>query len=1537
MRRAGGRTLAILAALLLLVFGLAWWNRQALVRAVIVAVADRAAHVALSFDGATLTLHRAAFENVRVASRTGEPIASISHLELTYNLRDLFPGGKRLFGLESVTVDRPHVTIVRHRDGTFNVPLPQQPVSANNAQLPLIAGLRVSRGQVTVVNESANAPAGHRRLLLQSLDADAAISTAAASRYRVAFDYSENGAQRYPVLGIGALDARSGANDQHWTAAALPIASAADFIVNSPSLQLHDGVLHGVDARIFALPGSGKPHVAASAMLANGRLAVSGVSRPVEGVSGPVDVYDDGLTTPGLSASLSGVTTHVSGGIYGLRDPQLRLTIAGTGDLASLRGAFAQARALPLHGPLAFSLLVEGGAKDPVTWVDVKSPHVTYAGTAVTAVRGLAAFDSAEADVVAASAAYGSAGAEISGRVGFNKRADAVRVVARVHAPPSSLPLPSSVVPPMTLVAVALADAQDLKAIGASGVLWGSGRAAQLDGTFAFDGAGRGSLGPLRLGGAAGSAYARVAFDRPHDLVVGLARIDDYGLPNDAGSANATFFGGKAGAVLGVTLAGSVASKWGAASVQGRIASHNGTLEGALLGRVNDEASYGASISGRLNSPRVSGTVVVADGRYRQFAVNGNAGIAFADGTLRIQDAAVALGPLFVGAAGTVSGVVPRGAFSPRYDLAAQLHSSDVSALVGSVRPSAAKFVDGSVDADMRVTGSGTNPSFSGAVNAPEGSVNGLSFRSFTAGVQGNREGVTLRDSAVTVGSTRLALDGRVTPGSADVAVDAPRADLADFNDFFDAGDVLAGTGSLNVRASARGTQLVASSGEAHLAGARFRRIALGSVAADWHDAHGSIAGNVALRGSGGDIDAAGTLAPASKAFVGRVAARQMDLSVWLPMLGYPLPITGRLDAQTTIAGSYPNLSMDVHAAVTDGTAWRLPVERFEITAAASGGRGTIRSAQLEVPSLTATASGTFGLHPSDPLALSAHLISPNAGDFLDRLTGKKFGVSGALDSTLLLHGTRDAPQLRDTFVLRNLARGDLTVPRVAAEIDADSHAMTVSNGEVDFTRGRALLSARVPVRRTSTSVALGEGPIAAMLTAQDVELTNFASLLPKGSVVAGRADGSVAASGTLDAPRLEGTLALRDGSFNGPIERAPITGVGGTLAFAGNRATLQSEATVGGGRLTAQATAEVENLRRISGLRLDARANAQNARFDIPGYFAGNVDADVAVVGSGAAPPKVSGRVAVSSARIPLNAFLNQKGGVETGSALPDVAFAGLRIEAGNNVRVQSGNVDIGATGDVAVGGSLRAPTLAGSFRSTGGSLNFYRSFNIERGLVSFSPTSGLVPDVDAVATTFVSDPATAIRLHVTGPVSNMDLALTSEPSYSRQQILGLLVGAQQFGAVAGVNSTGSSSFSASSAAQQLALGQANTVFTRYMLEPLSASLASSLGFSSLQLTSNLQTGLGVNAVKAFGKNVNAIFTQTFGYPKTQAVTLEAHPNASIALRGTWYTADGPALFGAQPPQTVGSNALNLNPATQLPTPTGTNGVSFSFVQKFP
>ncbi len=1538
MKRRRGHFWWGAAIAILCIIGLASWQWQNLARFGILAAADAFTGTRISVARMTLGANRAVFEGVRVASTRDEPIAAIQRLTVEYDLRELLPGGKRLLGLRAVEADSPHVTIIRRTDGTYNVPIPQLQANRPAGGRPVILTATVRDGSLDALDRrpAFNDEPG---FYVRDLNVNADVSSAARSRYAASLRYGESTERLFPVAGRGDIDPPDGYVDQRWTARELPVAAAIDFVAGSPSMRFLRGTLRDVDARYFGLSDgrSGlRCHLSASASLIRARIAIAGLSKPIDDVRGPVDVYDDGLLTPRFDASLAGTRVTIGGGIYGLRSPRLRLAVRGSADTAVLRSAFTQAARLPIGGPLHFALLVEGTTAKPVTWIALQSPRLSYAGQSLEDIQGLVAFDGREADVLGMGGAYDAVDASARGRVAFERRPGAVDMLLGVRAAPGRVPYVGSFVPGMGVQARALATAEDPKAIALRGALWGVSASQRLDALFNVDQRGVGTVGPLYYDGKRGSIYARVALDRPQRSSLGVAEARGLVISPAHATFDGTLFGGQAGAQIGLGLTGRLRSPLGTAHARADLALTNGELRGAVFGDVGAAASFGAALSGTPQSPRVMGTVVIAGERYRDFTVNGNAGLAYANGTLRVHDAAVAVGPLFAGVAGTIAGLTSGGGASvARYDLVTQLHSSDVGALLASVYPHAPWPVQGSVDADVRVRGIGTAPSFSGAIAATEGSVNGLAFRDLSAGVSGNAGALSLTGGRVLIGSTALALHGDATPRSANVAVDAPHTNLADFNDFFDAGDTFAGTGSLALDATLAGTRVVASSGDARFSDAHFRRLALGTVAAQWSTTRGTIDSALRFGGPAGQVDLAGTVTPATMAVNLRAGARAVDLSTWLPMLGLDAPVTGRLDAQTAVSGRYPDVALSLHAAVFGGTVGRMPVSLFDVSVSASHGRGTIRSARVDLPSLSTSASGAFGLREDDPLSLDVHSTSPDFGAFVFAATGKKAPVTGTLDSVLRVEGTRAAPRIRDSLALQSVRYRDLTIPRIAAEIDADRHAVAVRGGQIDLQHGKLLASATLPIRIAPPHVSAGSGPIAGSLRAEDVELSNFLALLPKGTNASGRIDGEVLARGTADAPQLNGTLSLRDATFSGPMERSPITGVAGDLSFAGSRTQLTSQATVGGGTVSVQAAAALASLQPASDAIVDARVTATNARLDMPDYFQGVLDADVSLTRSPAANAAATGTVTVSNARIPLDAFLKQGAGGQ-GPGLPNVAFGNVRIAAGPNVRVQSKNVDIGATGDVTLTGSLSAPRLAGSFRSTGGSLSFYRNFNLESGVVQFDPDGGLIPDVDAIATTFVSDPPTAIRLQITGPATKMNLALASDPSYSRQQILGLLVGAQQFGAVQGVRSSGGS-FSATSAATNVALGQLDTVFTRTMLEPLSASLAGTLGFNEVRITSDIQTGVGVSAVKAFGKYVNAIFAQTFGYPKTQSITLEAHPNPATGLRVTAFTAQGPTLLALQQPAPVGMDVMNLNPLTQLPPLTGTNGVTFAYQLKFP
>ncbi|MBV8491010.1 MAG: translocation/assembly module TamB domain-containing protein [Candidatus Eremiobacteraeota bacterium] len=1488
--------IAAIALCLLLAGAIAFAQRQALARAAITAAVASFAHVRVAFERTLVTTSGAELDGVRITSANGEPIGTVAHLALRYDLRDLLPGGSRWLGLESIAVDRPHLEIVRHADGTYNVPMLQLARSSSGGGTPMRFTATVRDGSIDLIDRGRVDP-NQRHLRVAGIQVNADVATDADSRYTATMRYAQDVARWYPIRGTGDVDPSAGYAMQHWTAPELPIAGAVDYALHSPSLHLAAGTLRGLDARYFGFTnaaGTFESHLAASAQLAGARVAIGGLAKPVRDVEGRVDVYEGGLLVRNLRGTIAGTPAFVTGGIFGPQAPQFRMAVRGGGQLAQLRSAFAQAAHVPVSGQLSYALSIEGAISKPLVWIALRVPHGDYAGQPFDRAGGLIAFDGTSVHAVDVGTTIDGAEARVRGRASFGAASHDISMLVDAGAPMMGT----------YGNALAVVSGKDPRTLEARGIVFGASNGQRVDGTFDVAANGTGTIGPLLFAGDRGSLYARIVLDRPHGRSFGIVDAQHYPLSIAGSTIDARMVGVQTAS--GIALAGR-------ANAQGRL---------------NGRASLGAIAGNSLRSPSLAGTLLVQSGRIAGYPVAGALDVALRDGLIAIDDGAGQVGPAFVTAQGTV-GRVAGATFEPALDLDATMRTADAHALLAMVQPRAAHAIVGSVDATVHVSGTQSAPAITGTIDAPEGSINGLAFRDLHAGVDAGGNAIALNGGHVVVGSTAIAFDADASSAAAGVDLDAPHADLADFNDYFDTGDTFAGTGRLAMNASLEGGRVIASSGSAAFTNARFRRIALGNVDARWRQSGSAIATNLALGGPSGLLRVDGSIAPASMAMNVRATARHFDLATWLPMAGMNAPITGKLDADAALAGTYPDIDGTIDASMPGGTAGPFTISRFALAATAQRGRGTIRTGVLEMPGLTTTLGGSFGLRPDDRFALVAHSTSPNVGSLLKTATGSSYDFSGSLDSTLRIAGTRAHPQAIDDFTLAGVRYRELNVSRVAGEVLADRSAVAVRNGEIDLQPGKLLFSGTYD-----------RSQIAASMTANGVGLGNVGALFPKGTQLKGTIDGTIGARGRLTAPHFNGTLALTGGAFIGPQERAPIKDVTGTIALDGQRVTLNAlRGFVGGGSVAANGWVAVPSLRDVRGMTFAMHVRADNAHLEMPAYFQGNVDAALALTRSNAGGvAHASGHLAVSSARVPLSAFLSSGSKNRAAPVLPPVAFDGVTIDAGRDVRVQSGEVDIGGQGSLALRGTLASPKLDGTLHATGGTIDFYHTFALHRASVTFDPDSGIVPYVDAVATTFVASPPTDVRLHVVGPATQMNLQLESEPVYDRQQIVGLLVGAQQFGAVQGVSSTASGGFSLPGAARNVALGQANTVFVRHLLEPLSASLGASLGFSDLQITSDLQSGLGLNAVKAFGKNVNAVFADSFGYPAMHSVALVANPSVGTSLRLRAFSSQGPTLMSLQEPQNVvGLDALQLNPMTALPATGGTSGVDFAFVRKFP
>jgi len=1102
----------------------------------------------------------------------------------------------------------------------------------------------------------------------------------------------------------------------------------------------------------------------------------------------------------------------------------------------------------------------------------------------------------------------------------------------------------------------------NLSARGPWGALTGSGE-AYGDGGAALDAEYRGDL--ATLGRVAHLPQTGGTADVPLAVVYSRGRLlaQIRGMRLGGARVRGVPIGGLA-ATLGARDAGTARARYDVYAAQARLAGGSLTASGSLgaanalvLGAGNlgltqlgapvaaagGRLSAVAEVGGSLRAPSARAGVVVSGIRAHGVRLGASTALAFSGETLHLTDGLAVLGPASVALDGTVRGLRP-GAIAPRYDLAARTRAADLGALATAAGRTAMPLA-GTADADVRIVGSGAAPRIAGRLAIPEGSVNGLPFRNVDVAFAGTPREMRLRDGTATVGGTQARFLADLGARAQRVQFNVPHLELTDFNDFFDEGETLGGHGYLSgtVALSPRG---VRADGDASITGLRYHRFRLGTLAATVATHGRTIAQHVNLRGPSGDFDLVGDVVVprteplrdlAHRADVDlALHERGIDLATWLPAAGFKAPVIGTIDADARVRGRYPDLDLHARADVADGRYDRIPITQFGVTANAVRGRVSISRAVFSIPNLTASGTGTLGLRPTDPLSLSLRADAPDLAALTRTVTGKKSDVTGALLTVATITGTPTRPLLHDEATLNNLTYQRYVVPRIATRANVRKDVVDLQAAEVDLQRGRILASARLPLNPAG-----GIGPASAAITSalqiEGLDLAQFATLLPKGTKIGGAVNGRVDLHGTVGTPQLAGGAQLAQFAYVGPQERAPITNGVAHLAFSGSSAKLTgAHFAVGGGTIDAVGTASVPSLlqpARDLTARLDAHLT--NAGIDAPQYLRGKIDGTITVVKSPNETARLGGDVALRQTRIPLTAIFNPSPPKTQGTPPPPPPLAlDLTATAVRDVRVQSGQVDVGAVGKVHVGGTLAGLQLAGEFDSTDGTLDFYRSFRVQSGRVTFAPEDGAVPTVDALATTEVPQPDTQITLHVTGLASQLNVALDSSPSYDRAQILGLLLGVQQLGAVNGVASGDAGNATQSNLIASAATAQVSTLFTRNVLEPLSGVLGQALGLKTLTLGYQPGGGFNVGARQKLIKHVDAVFADSLGPQPRQTLGLTFEPSDATAAQFTLFNQPGSGQYLNQ-----GNPAYQVssNPSVTAGQPlNGTRGYSFTLLRRF-
>jgi len=266
---------------------------------------------------------------------------------------------------------------------------------------------------------------------------------------------------------------------------------------------------------------------------------------------------------------------------------------------------------------------------------------------------------------------------------------------------------------------------------------------------------------------------------------------------------------------------------------------------------------------------------------------------------------------------------------------------------------------------------------------------------------------------------------------------------------------------------------------------------------------------------------------------------------------------------------------------------------------------------------------------------------------------------------------------------------------------------------------------------------------------------------------------------GSLTKPLANGTLELKNASFNYASLPNGISKANGIVTFSGNSALVRNlTAESGGGKVTMDGFATMDGT-----VRFGLRGNASNVRVRLQQGVSIIADANLRLAGTSEGSV-LSGTVTVDrvtyAPRTDLGSVLTRAAPPVQSAAAPSPLLDNMKLDI--QVRstvatsVQTSLAEnLQADADLRIRGTASNPGVLGRVTITEGQLIFFGStYMVNTGTIGFYNPVRIDPILDLSLETTAK--GVDVVLRVTGPVDNMKLSYTSDPPLQFQEIISLL-----------------------------------------------------------------------------------------------------------------------------------------------------------------
>ena len=883
-----------------------------------------------------------------------------------------------------------------------------------------------------------------------------------------------------------------------------------------------------------------------------------------------------------------------------------------------------------------------------------------------------------------------------------------------------------------------------------------------------------------------------------------------------------------------------------------------------LRGWIEGTADVNGRLTGTLRSPQFDGVIRGRDGRL------GPLPFELARGRIQVSRTALRTPGLLLSDAGGryfAAGLIRWGEPS-RVDLT--VRAADVAAQRLLDIADVPLRIGGTIETAVRLTGPLTRPVAEGVVELRGGHVEGQPLDRATAAFRWTRTDLLVKDASAGVnGSTLLAAGTISRAGTIGITFSAQALDLADIAAL--KRDVVRLAGTVNLTGTIRGTlaapliSATATSGDLIVNGQSFDQ-ARGQVS--YRGGRLTMAPLVLRQGAGAYQLSGSVLLRDDPLIDLQINATQGELTSLLGLARYQsrIALRGTVDGEVRVTGpaSNPRASVDVRLAA--GRIGDEPIQEASVRATLVD-QSVILEALRVVPAHgELVGAGRINLRGRSEVEFGGAGVDL---DLLRPLFSLQRPLRGSMDFTLQLSGELNDPLIGLSASVSEGGIGPMAFDRLTLQAFYRAGQFNVEHGVIQEGRHRVQVTGSVPLN--PASMRLDESrPVNLRLELADSDLSLLTLFSDQIERAEGGLAGAVSVTGLAGQPRLEGQVTASGGMVKIRGVDPALTAVQGQITFTEDTLRVDSlRARAGEGTVSLAGSVGV---RRFRPDRLDLTLTSDGARLSLPGLFSGRIDGAIRVTGT-PSRPEIGGAATLSAGDIVVSAAQRLAARPANGTGGPRLD---LDVRTGDALWVNAGGLRLQVGGGVRVSGTSSAPRLSGEVVAERGTfVAFNTTFRLVEGRASFSEFRGTTPFIDAVAETRVSVPTerdnqgrpiaferAVVRLHVTGTPDALALQLTSDPPFSRSELIAALGRESRFAMLF----TGGTDLEAA-----LLSELSNALFGQ-----VGRAVASALGLEEFTLEYDSERQLSLRVGRLLIDDVYLTWTSEFGTPRRTIWALE-------------------------------------------------------------